>query len=192
MQIIRKSAFSSARWKNGGGITHEVMRVPPGGGPFRWRVSVAQVDASGPFSDFAGYRRFMVLLEGGGVRLAHARGNIELRAVGDLAEFDGGSAIHGELIAGPCTDLNFIVSTSATGVRAWVETVRGPHVPEQRGGALLLFAVRGGFAVETGDGASLTLGAWDFALASAQERVTLTPAAGAPLVFLATLDDNSL
>jgi environmental stress-induced protein Ves len=216
MQIIPQSSFSATPWKNGGGITREVLRVPAGGGPFRWRISVAQVDASGPFSDFAGYRRFMVLLSGGGVRLhCDTQEPMELRAVGDLAEFDGASATHGELIAGPCTDLNFIVSTSVTGVRAWVETVRCSCTPEHPRGALLAFAVRGGFAVHTG-AATRSLAAGDFALASAEERLTLTPApalgaapgleaapapepapydrapaAGAHLVFLATLDDNS-
>jgi hypothetical protein len=44
--------------------------------PIRWRVSIAQLDALGPFSDFAGYARKLVLLRGRGVRLtplAHLR-----------------------------------------------------------------------------------------------------------------------
>lgn len=50
-------------------MTHEVIRVPLGTDAFRWRVSVAQIDVSGPFSDFADYNRKMVLLRGTGVRL---------------------------------------------------------------------------------------------------------------------------
>jgi environmental stress-induced protein Ves len=69
MQIIRKSSFRASPWNNGGGMTHEVIRVPLGTDAFRWRVSVAQIDVSGPFSDFADYHRKMVLLRGTGVRL---------------------------------------------------------------------------------------------------------------------------
>jgi hypothetical protein len=49
LQIIRKSSFTAMPWKNGGGITHEAIPVPASSDPFRWRVSVAHVDASGPF-----------------------------------------------------------------------------------------------------------------------------------------------
>jgi len=56
-------------WKNGGGMTHEAIRVPASSDPFRWRVSVAHVDASGPFSELAEYNRKMVLLQGAGIEL---------------------------------------------------------------------------------------------------------------------------
>jgi hypothetical protein len=32
MQIIRNSSFRASPWKNGGGMTHEVIRVPLGTG----------------------------------------------------------------------------------------------------------------------------------------------------------------
>ena len=75
------------------------MRVPANGDPFRWRVSVARIDVSGPFSDFTGYERKMVLLKGGGVELRFANGTVRaLRAVGEMAEFDGALAARSELI----------------------------------------------------------------------------------------------
>ena len=74
MHIVRHSSFVAVPWKNGGGVTHEAIRVPPGGEPFHWRVSVAQIDVSGPFSDFAAYNRFMVLLKGAGVVLKFSGG----------------------------------------------------------------------------------------------------------------------
>ena len=75
MHIVRQSEFKASPWKNGGGITHEAMREPAGGDEFRWRVSVAHIDACGPFSDFAGYARTMVLLRGGGVALQLSDGS---------------------------------------------------------------------------------------------------------------------
>ena len=102
MQIVRKSSFTATRWKNGGGITHEVIRVPAGDGMFRWRLSVAQIDASGPFSNFAGYDRKMVLLRGAGVRLTFdAAPPVSLLEVGDMAQFDGALKTDCQLVAGP-------------------------------------------------------------------------------------------
>src|SRR5271170_5764644 len=113
MRIIRQSDFTATPWKNGGGITHEAIRVPASGDPFRWRVSVAHIEASGPFSDFTGYNRKMVLLRGAGVALAFASGERRvLRNMGDLAEFDGALSTHCELLGGPCVDLNLMVSKS--------------------------------------------------------------------------------
>ena len=113
MQIIRKSSFTPIPWKNGGGITHEAIRIPATGPSFRWRVSIAQIDVPGPFSDFAGYNRKMVLLRGAGVRLRFGgTRQTELRDIGDMTEFDGGVATECELLGGPCTDFNLIVSKS--------------------------------------------------------------------------------
>ncbi|ALM82879.1 hypothetical protein ASB57_07885 [Bordetella sp. N] len=58
-------------WKNGGGLTREVVSWPPGAGvdDFLWRISVARIDADGPFSRFAGIDRVITLLSGPGVLL---------------------------------------------------------------------------------------------------------------------------
>src|SRR5438445_12789240 len=102
MQIIRRSSLVPVPWKNGGGITHEMIRVPATGDPFLWRVSIAQIDASGPFSSFTGYSRKMVLLRGAGLRLKFAAGaDRQLGEVGDMAAFDGAIATQCELLDGP-------------------------------------------------------------------------------------------
>src|ERR1700735_5021326 len=101
IKIIRRSSFTATPWKNGGGITHEAIRVPPTGDAFFWRVSVAQIDSSGPFSDFAGYDRKMVLLQGRGIALQFGGGKqCALRSVGDFVEFDGAMATHCEPLHG--------------------------------------------------------------------------------------------
>ena len=99
IKIIRRSSFTAVPWKNGGGVTHEAIRVPPTGDAFLWRVSVAQIDTSGPFSDFAGYDRKMVLLRGRGVVLEFATGErCALRSIGDWLEFDGAMSTRCELL----------------------------------------------------------------------------------------------
>lgn len=126
MQIIRFRDLVPVPWKNGGGLTREVLRRPPSGA-FRWRLSLAEIAASGPFSDFAGYRRVMMLLEGRGVQLRFAGGGAgALRRPGDLIEFEGALRTECELIEGPCVDLNLIIDERAPvpEIRVLRETTR--------------------------------------------------------------------
>jgi uncharacterized protein len=101
-------------WKNGGGVTHELLAWPAGGGhanPGAWqlRVSVATIAADGPFSPFPGVRRWFAVLEGAGVRLQHAAGE-QLCRPGDAPwSFDGADAPGCTLLGGPTRDLNLML-----------------------------------------------------------------------------------
>jgi environmental stress-induced protein Ves len=206
MQVVRYASLSPTPWKNGGGVTHEVMRVPAVGDPFRWRVSVAEIAAAGPFSHFAGYRRTMVLLRGAGVRLTFdGSDSAELEEVGDLVQFDGARSTHCELPRGPCVDLNLMVAASMRGAHAWVERLWSPRPVSQSGATTLAFAITGLVNVESGGGEAgagradggeaARLHAWDLAVFAPREGGVVEPAAldpsVAPLVFFATLDDNA-
>jgi len=204
MQIIRRSSVTPSPWKNGGGVTHEFIRVPATDAVFRWRLSIAQIEVSGPFSDFAGYRRNLVLLRGAGVRLdVEGSPPRSLAEVGAMAEFDGALKTDCQLLNGPCTDLNLIVAHSVRSVAAWVELVGErrvvPAPPTSRDGnscdgVLLIFGIVGGLSVESGAGPPQRLAPWDLAIlpAGGSEVVAPDPGRGASsLVFFATLDDNS-
>jgi environmental stress-induced protein Ves len=193
MKIIRYASLTATPWKNGGGMTYELIRVPPGRGPFRWRLSVAHIDAPGPFSDFAGYDRTMILLRGAGVRLTFDGGSRqELRGVGDMAQFDGGCATQCELLQGSCADLNLIVSQSIAGVRAWVEPVAGPR-PFPSHATLLAFPLSGAMCVDAGSGdGTAILQPWDLAVASRPDRLTISRASrGEPAAGAVSVDAGS-
>jgi environmental stress-induced protein Ves len=195
VQIIRQSEFRSTPWKNGGGITREAIRVPASGDPFRWRVSVAHIDQSGPFSDFAAYNRIMVLLRGSGVALKFSNGDERLlRTVGDVAEFDGALATLCELLGGPCVDLNLMVAKSLPGVYAQVERLLQPlTLPGAPGRTTLVFPVDVALDVRSG-GATAALEPWDLAVVphSTGQGGTLAPrhASTGATVFLATVPDT--
>lgn len=165
LQIIRKSTFTAAPWKNGGGVTYEAIRVPASGDSFRWRVSVAHIDASGPFSDFAAYNRTMVLLRGSGVALKFAGGDCrELRRVGDLVEFDGAVSTHCDLLDGPCVDLNVMVSKSAH-TQARIECVANElAVPGSPLASTLIFSIADPLWVHMDAGETCRLEPWDLAV----------------------------
>ena len=185
LKIIRRASFKAAPWKNGGGITHEAIREPSAGDYFRWRVSVARIDASGPFSTFGAYNRKMVLLQGAGIELRFGDGGTRvLRRVGELVEFDGALATHCDLIDGPCVDLNLMVD-KADGVAARVESVTGALPLEcPAGQTLLLVPTEGAVRLQTAGGQEV-LETGDLAIL--HTRAQLQPVGEWAGVFLAQL-----
>lgn len=105
---ISPDRFKQIPWKNGKGVTSE-LAISEGHSidDFTWRISIAQVDKDGAFSDFSGLHRTLVLLEGRGLELCHDDTSFDrLQRPLDYAEFDGGSRTVGTLISGPITDFN--------------------------------------------------------------------------------------
>jgi environmental stress-induced protein Ves len=112
MNILRESNYASVPWKNGGGVTREILRSPAEGAEFDWRLSLATIAAAGPFSAFAGYHRTLVLVGGAGVELNFAQhGTSRLSVPGQSVEFDGAWQTNCTLLDGPSTDLNLIVAS---------------------------------------------------------------------------------
>lgn len=151
MPLVRfeRSNLRSQPWKNGGGVTHEVLCLPEGSSAdhFDWRVSIAHIARSGPFSVFAGVDRVITLLEGGGVHLRSADGAIDHRLATPLEPFafPGEAAVQAELLGADCHDFN--VMTRRDACTACVEVLREATVlPHCRQGLLLV--VRGAWSVQ--------------------------------------------
>ncbi len=58
--VVRSDAVVPQPWANGAGTTRELARADDGA----WRISLADVDADGPFSAFPGRHRLLTLVEG--------------------------------------------------------------------------------------------------------------------------------
>jgi environmental stress-induced protein Ves len=104
--IVRFDELTTVPWRNGGGLTREVVSVP-GSGPqgFDWRISIADLNQPGPFSSYPGVARVITLIQGEGMDLVidgveHALGLYE------PLSFDGGSRALCSRLAGPVRDLN--------------------------------------------------------------------------------------
>ena len=192
IKIIRRSSFTATPWKNGGGITHEAIRVPPTGDVFLWRVSVAQIDSSGPFSDFSGYDRKMVLLQGRGIALEFGSGDkCALRNMGDWAEFDGAMSTRCELLDGPCVDFNLMVSKSLR-TAARIERLSEPtRVAAIHGETTLIFGILEPLSLDSSAGGFARLEPWDLAILTDCSALLSRMAPGvesAPsAVFIATI-----
>jgi environmental stress-induced protein Ves len=107
-RIIVPAEFRTQPWKNGGGVTHEIVRWPDSE-PYDVRVSLADDRAPGPFSRFPGYRRWSFLAAGAPIALDIGGVVHELVTLGDHIEVDGDVAISCTLPAGPTRLLSFFV-----------------------------------------------------------------------------------
>lgn len=113
------------RWKNGGGATTEIAISPAGASldDFAWRISAADVSASGPFSAFPGCDRVLVQTEGSPMTLSHGGHGRHMLALLVPHAFDGGWETAGEIGATSARDFNVIVRRSLA--RATVRVVVG-------------------------------------------------------------------
>jgi environmental stress-induced protein Ves len=111
INIIPPDKFKSVPWKNGQGTTQELLSQPSRNGEgFAWRLSMAQVVVNGAFSDFSGYQRTLVLVEGRGMTLEHSNGAVDsLVDRFDCAHFDGGLKTFSILHNGAIVDFNVMV-----------------------------------------------------------------------------------
>ena len=114
---IRVDAVPPAPWRNGGGVTRELLRWPADDG-WRLRISVADIHTDGPFSVFAGVQRWLTLLRGEGVELTFADHRQTLRPGDAPLPFDGGEAPGCRLLDGPVRDLNLMARCGAGGIIA--------------------------------------------------------------------------
>jgi environmental stress-induced protein Ves len=115
-RILAPAEFRSQPWKNGGGVTHEIVRWPDPGtragaydDAFDVRISIADDRCPGPFSRFPGYRRWSFLAGPAPIVLDVAGTARELVALGDHLEVDGDVAISCALPAGPTRLFNVLV-----------------------------------------------------------------------------------
>ncbi|MET7621241.1 HutD family protein [Streptomyces sp. NPDC005408] len=71
VRVLRAADRKAVPWKNGGGVTREIVLAPEGAGTddFDWRISLADVGADGPFSSFPGVDRILTVVEGAGMDL---------------------------------------------------------------------------------------------------------------------------
>jgi environmental stress-induced protein Ves len=125
-------------WKNGGGVTHELLRVPTAGDGFAVRLSIAEVAADGPFSRFPGVDRVITLLEGAGVALKAVDGSVDHRLDQPLQPFafKGEVPMRADLLGQDCHDFNVMTRRSACSASVQVLN-RSARLPSGSHGLLL-------------------------------------------------------
>ena len=190
MLIFRESSYVAVPWKNGGGITREIHREPPGAAEFDWRLSLATIDSAGPFSAFAGYERVLVLVRGAGVVLTfEGHGEAHLGKPGEMAAFDGAWRTLGEPMDGACTDLNLMTARSRIAARTKTLDLATPLLVANGDVETLVCCIRGTVEITTGAGDAERLRSVDVARCLPSDgTITCRPAGlEVPCLFIAAL-----
>ncbi|MER5811985.1 HutD family protein [Streptomyces sp. NPDC002033] len=186
IRILRAEGRPAVPWKNGGGVTREIAARPEDAGTtgFDWRISLAEVAADGPFSEFPGIDRTLTLAEGAGMDLAIGG---EHRLVDERfapRDFPGDVPTGCRLLDGPV--VNFNVMYRRTGTRVRTAVVRGELAlgirPEE---TLLVCALDGPAALAAEPGPATALGPYDAALLTGPATVLLRAQGHTAVVRLA-------
>lgn len=148
-KLLRPADYRTVPWKNGLGTTQEIAALRSNedlrSGGFTWRLSVATVAASAPFSSFPGVDRIILLQEGDGMMLdsgAHGRHRLERKL--EPYAFSGDWSTDCKLLGGPCRDFNVMVSRERA--RAALKVVTAgpePQVVFMAGHTAAIHAVSG-------------------------------------------------
>lgn len=133
-------------WKNGGGVTTELLALPRGAtlDTFALRISRARVDGAGPFSRFPGVDRTLVVLAGEGLALRiDGRDDLRLPARAAPFAFGGERAIDATLLGGPVEDFNVMTRRAALRHEVAWKRVDGGATLAPRGSLVVLAVVEG-------------------------------------------------
>lgn len=144
--LIPFAGLEPAPWKNGGGSTTEIAIAPAGASfdKFDWRISLATIAASGPFSVFPEVDRTLALVDGPGVTLDIGdEGRFVLSEDDPIVEFAGESAVMATLAGGATTDFNVMTRRSRCHHRLGKRVLEGASEFAPRGDVTILFLAEG-------------------------------------------------
>ncbi|MCA1299190.1 HutD/Ves family protein [Stappia indica] len=115
LRIILAEALRPVAWVNGGGITREIAADSDAEGVL-WRLSLADVDREGPFSEFPAMSRILTVVAGDGMTLEAPQETLQARPLEPVA-FSGTRPIMGRLPNGPVHNFNLIFRERAIDAR---------------------------------------------------------------------------
>lgn len=177
-------------WKNGKGSTAEIaVRRPPGNDRFLWRLSRAQVPEDGPFSDFSGYDRTLVLIEGSKLGLDFGAGRAaRLEAPFAHASFAGDWPTVATLAAGPVADLNIMTDRARARHKFTLLTASTGQSCTTEAATIIVHALSEASVVSLDSGEKIALNVGDSLIieqeSAAELTVTVTSEAAAAQVGL--------
>lgn len=176
-QLIRLEDVPATPWRNGGGLTRE-LAVWPEAADWTWRMSVAEVGQSGPFSSFDGVDRWFAVLAGSGLELTVNRQTHRLTVADAPFFFDGAASADCQLTDGATQDFNLMVQKSraiAHMVRVSNNLDAAVDMPANTSKMIAIYAINSGATVVF-NGEALHLSAaslaWRAVDAPASVRIT--------------------
>ena len=187
-RVIPANEYRRLRWANHAGWTREI-HAEPGAGGWRWRISIAELEAAAPFSPFPGVERELVLLRGEGLQL-HFEGAppVEVHPPHGRLRFDGGRVLAGEP-RGRCEVFNLMWRRDVVSAQLWHRPLAGPMLVFVDPGATWIVHLLGGHARIGGTATLPGMATGDTALLVASGERTRYVIEGGGEALLARIDD---
>lgn len=139
--VIHAAEYKRLPWKNGGGQTTEVAISPAAAGfeNFGWRISLATVPSSGPFSVFPGIDRTLSVIGRHPLRLSiDGQSEVTLNRESSPFAFSGDAAAYAFLEDGEVQDLNVMSRRSCYTHRMTRHRLSTPLSLRVKGEAIVL------------------------------------------------------
>jgi environmental stress-induced protein Ves len=174
--VVRFAELAPVPWRNGGGITREVVSAGgPGAQGFDWRISIAEVTEPGPFSTFPGVDRIIAVVQGEGMDLL-IDGVEHVLGLHETLSFDGASQTSCTRLAGAVRDLNVMTRNDRLSATVAIRDLSETR-PIAVDGSQVLVLLTGSAAVVGADGSRAGLQPLD-AVCPSGEHVRLVEGSG--------------
>ncbi len=145
LQVLKTSDYKMVPWKNGGGVTRDVLLLPARAthDDFDVRLSLAPISAEGPFSSFPGIDRHITRLSEERLSLVFGGETRELRRLEPIY-FDSSQQPRSLLPDGAALVLNIMTRRGRWNAQVMPATgMNGPLLAAPEGGMVVLHAVTG-------------------------------------------------
>ena len=157
-RVIEIESVAPQPWRNGGGFTRELLRVPDSP---EWgcRISVAEIVRNGPFSPYPCIDRHFALIEGNGLALHLPDRRLDCGPGHPPVVFDGAQACHAVPVAGPVRVCNLMFERQRAGGQMLRSQAGMPLDLRIAGGQLLAILAFDRVALSGDEGVIDSLGA---------------------------------
>jgi len=157
LQVLKPSDYKAVPWKNGGGVTNDVLLLPKGATQdnFDIRLSLAPIVTEGAFSAFPGIDRHITLLSHEGLSLAFGNDVRPLKRLEPMY-FDSALQPVSKLANGAVRVFNIMTRRGRWNAQVMPATgANEPLLAAPDGGLVVLHAVTGVWQVGHQLGAAL-------------------------------------
>jgi environmental stress-induced protein Ves len=158
-RVLHSSDYQRMPWKNGGGTTTEIWKAASPDGGMLWRLSIADVASDGPFSEFPGIDRWIMVIEGKGMELDIAgMGKRRLDRPHEPLFFPGDAQTDCRLVDGAIRDFNFMIARSFGKGTLQVSRLTAGMTAPLAGNTAAIHVLAGSIDIETNDIRQLAAG----------------------------------
>jgi environmental stress-induced protein Ves len=175
--------YQKKPWQNGGGNTEELLAFPTAQ-DYLWRMSVASIEKSGPFSIFKNYQRILVPLSGS-IILKHSNGKQAPLKKRIPYSFSGDLATDCTLESKDARDFNLIYKADLMAAEIFTHTIEKTTSLKISGTQDFIYCIEGELLITSPASINETVkvaahGLCELAHSGNTERINLRPTGKSP------------